>query len=184
MTTARADLEPSAWPLAGYWLASLFAVLPAVLASSIVYSLALAASTGTDLALDSSLALAFISLPMITAAAYYRSARRYGYAASPVTATVVALLIWLGATIGAVLTSFGDPALADVAPELLTTAHRLTQSALWGAVALLTVNVACAPALNVTGMIGRAARVAFLGSTALFGVLIAAPAVCGLAVAG
>lgn len=179
MTTASwADREPSAWPLAGYWLGMLFAGVPALLASGIVYSSAIPPRAENAPA-DGIPAIAMAALPLITAFAYYRSSRRYGYAASPVLAVVVVLLVWAGAAVGGVLNSFEDLSPAHLDPEQTATVRRLSEAVIWGSAGLLTVNIACAPALDVAGATGRAARIVFLVSASLWGMLILAPVLIG-----
>lgn len=180
MRQAPADREPSVWPLAGYWLGMLFAAVPALLASGMVYSVA-APSPAENSPTDAVATLVLASVPLIAAAAYYRSARRHEYSASPVLAVIVIALVWAGATVGGLLNSFEDLsslARLDVAQE--EAVRRLSESVIWGSAGILTVNIACAPALNITGMTGRAARIVFLTSALLWGALILAPALVGV----
>lgn len=179
MSRTPDDREPSALPLGGYWLGMLFTGVPALLASGLVYSVALPRNSASPSA-DGILTIAMSTLPLIGMAAYYRSARRYGYAASPALVIVVVLLIWAGAAVGGFLNSFEDLSLAHAAPEQLLAVRRLSEAVIWGSAALVTVNAASATAVHLTGTAGHAARITFLVTASLWGALILVPALAGM----
>jgi hypothetical protein len=179
MRQAPADREPSALPVGGYWLGMLFAGLPALVASYIVYSVVLPLRSESGPAYGI-LAIATASLPLIGVVAYYRSARRWGYSASPALAVVVVLLIWAGTYVALVLNSFGEMAYESLGPEPMVTARGIAESLLGTSVCLLTVNVACAPALNAEDWPGSAARALFLLTASLWGLLILIPSLIGI----
>ncbi|MNJ00882.1 hypothetical protein D3C73_1603340 [compost metagenome] len=60
------------------------------------------------------------------------------------------------------------------------TARGIAESLLGTSVCLLTVNVACAPALNAEDWPGSAARALFLLTASLWGLLILIPSLIGI----
>lgn len=174
MTQTPADREPSALPLGGYWLGMLFAGLPALFASRIVYSATLPSGPDVGLA-DSILTAVMLCVPLIAVVVYYRSARRWGYSASLALAALVVLLIWAGTAVALVMNSFGEMSLKNLDPEPVAVARDLSESLLRASACLLTVNIACALALNAEDWPGRAVRFVFTASASLWGVLIALP---------
>ncbi|WP_217182622.1 hypothetical protein [Streptomyces sp. AC495_CC817] len=165
----------------------LLSPLTSVLTGGSVYALALvsAASTQHPAPIINVVALGLVLLTVLACITYGRSASRFRYAMSPLSALILLALIWAGSAIGAVLLSFGEPMLeVRVDPELITAAQGFAQGALWACTGVVSPAVLSAPLLHRSGRPGLAARLLFFASIGVFAVLVVLPAVMGVVVAG
>ena len=185
--TNEPERVPSSLPLGGFWIGSLLFLLSAVLASGSVLALTIAvlAPTSTIFSVSDALVAALAPLLMVLSVAYYRSARRHHYSTSMVSVIVMVFAVLVVAMLGSVLVSFGNPIIESRAdPDLVNMAQSFAQSSLWIYVCILCVNISSSPFLVHAGRRGRAGRILFLGSAALFGVATAAPAISNLLLIG
>lgn len=181
------EKEPSSLPLGGYLLGSLLSIVPIIFASGSVLRLTIMLAEPKTISAPIGSVVVTLLAPLLVAGSlfFYWSSRRYRYAAPGIGATVLILAIWFLAMAGSVLISFGDPFLEiNVEPDLIQKAHVLAQSSLWVYVCILTVNVGSSTLVDQPDGLGRVARVLFLASTILFGILTTVPAAASLLVSG